>query len=1133
MSANLKGLVEVRSTLANELVSYFDALAARMSKLPKYYPPRFGDGTASMFDALRQRVVLVDRRKRSERRADAKTSSGHSLGRAYDTPVLPSAAPVTDGSSSFPWDDGVIERFRRLVVLGDPGAGKSWILRREAWRLARAGANQIARGQIDVGNVILPIFARLSDLAASSSLFEDSLAQHVSSGYSDRFAMLVRSKVVTGECVLFLDALDEVPAEQPTHGQPVMALPGYRQHLVRRLRDFALRHQHPRLVMTSRIVGYDGSPFDGSEVDVVPLENGQLEVFARAWLLDRAGDFLASLENVHLLGLARIPLMLALLCRMVEAARRTEAAALPNRRTKLYEQCLQGLLRDWQIVDKGRTSDSIVVSQPYVAALIEILGDVSLELLEEGRQEFSESLFGERLRNRLGALPPGHELYGRTPSSLIGEFKNAGVLTLASDVDDSPLLLLHFSIQQYLAARALSTREDWLARSVKHVYDPSWQEVLELLGGLLGERLPQYIFTLLRNHDEDLFCRRLLLAIRAAGQGDEGDLPSAYAIMLVDEVIALVVDPPPWINRRELHTLLAPWPDVAIPRLANLWTSPQAFGRWGWRSSRRHFHTLRNGRIGQYLLRCFWWLRSWAEQCDDDVREAVQETIETIRSPEVIPTLRLISQRDERPATHQAMLIRLAKLAGPAFLPELRTRLNVADTYARVSIVRDLAAAGFHHVVDDLLEWFRQEGGVSSKNWHVASLLRDLGRITSPSVSSDVDELCRALAGPDCCLAAQRLAELGHAAAIPQLRRMISGGHRPSQEVAIDALVRLNARDALPELIEASQPARDWMTGKIVYFTRAVEAALTLGEAGEYEHIPRDALLVSPSAIDALAQAYGVEQMGDAPLSPLAAYLSEQGARTVLHEELIHEDVTMRLTGVAVLERIRGDWAKAHLEAMSTDRDPHVRMASLRALRRIGYARAITPLRVVLHDIAVTEFTQDDANATEDATADDIDVIMIVLHKLAHVAELELIYCPADTDTLMDLVMNDSLVLTQVMAAVILGTRRERASISALVLRLTGMLGSPYPPSPERRWLVASIAWALGEMRADELPVMMQTVMLADDFYAPVALSILHRIREREAIAVPPARRCSPIRKWFRHHGYILNSGIRAVTSDQ
>ncbi|HNS23119.1 MAG TPA: hypothetical protein PKH24_21660, partial [Sedimentisphaerales bacterium] len=139
-------------------------------------------------------------------------------------------------------------------------------------------------------------------------------------------------------------------------------------------------------------------------------------------------QFQTKLSNsVQVRGLARIPLMLGLLCKACPEG------SFPAKRSDLYESCLRGLLRDWHIDDRKPSQGKRIESErscEYVDALMEVLGEISLRLLDERQEQFSESKLREILERWLKSDRCSSEFSGGRASSseLIGRFKADGIL---------------------------------------------------------------------------------------------------------------------------------------------------------------------------------------------------------------------------------------------------------------------------------------------------------------------------------------------------------------------------------------------------------------------------------------------------------------------------------------------------------------------------------------------------------------------------------------------------------------------------------------------------------------------------------------------------------------------------------
>ena len=414
MPATLTDLVGVRSRLVDEVLTYLDTLAADMAVLPAYYPAhlRTAETGTTRFDAIRQLVQVAEDRAVFEQWLAAERERLRAAGQdvddrqAYapfrslpdheDADTMPRDRPAPP--PPLPWDQHAGQRFKRAVILGDPGFGKTWLLRYEARRLAREGAQKLRARTRALNDLVLPIWARLSDVNQSDDPLEDTLVALAGMGYSEAFRRFIRERLQTDRCVILLDAWDEVPVEVPPDGQPLAYLPRFRQRLGQRLAAFALQFPKPRLLITSRIVGYIESPLpDAQELELLAFDTHSLEAFVRVWFGDEntkdsptlTQQFLALVrEHPRVHGLARIPLMLTLLCRVYQE----QPIDFPTRRVDLYSRCLRGLLRDWK-----EEKDKRQISDAYVDAVLELLYVVGYSLFSEGYDQFSESLLRTKI----------------------------------------------------------------------------------------------------------------------------------------------------------------------------------------------------------------------------------------------------------------------------------------------------------------------------------------------------------------------------------------------------------------------------------------------------------------------------------------------------------------------------------------------------------------------------------------------------------------------------------------------------------------------------------------------------------------------------------------------------------------
>lgn len=311
-----ENLFSVRSRTVEAVLNYLDKAAERSAEIPAYYPSHLRSverGLAAFAQIHQTAKVATDRREferwraeEGERRRRAGFPVSHA---AYSVRTgQPEAESDLNGpdrrTRTIVWDHTTAEtdEFRRAIILGDPGMGKSWLLRHEAWRLARRAAVGLRDRTLPFAQLVLPIRLRLSDLKNTRGPVFDAILElicgksaHSTRGEKDSelFRWFLRQVLGGPNTVLLLDGWDEV-----ARGRDV---------LQERLIDFSERYRHQRILLASRIVGYDASPILGAKELVLQMFGpGEVEAFARVWFQEdtegNSDDFLQALRSSYSLG---------------------------------------------------------------------------------------------------------------------------------------------------------------------------------------------------------------------------------------------------------------------------------------------------------------------------------------------------------------------------------------------------------------------------------------------------------------------------------------------------------------------------------------------------------------------------------------------------------------------------------------------------------------------------------------------------------------------------------------------------------------------------------------------------------------------------------------------------------------
>jgi HEAT repeat protein len=384
-----------------------------------------------------------------------------------------------------PWEQ-VVAAYDRLVVLGDPGMGKSWLLRAQAHRLAEEARQDLAGSADSRGRVLVPVVIRAGVLAKlpGKTLAEAVSRYLVAEGWlPPRSADWMRDQIDAGGVVLLVDALDEVPVRGSG--------PGSWQRVADLLRRWTESCTGTaRCVVTSRLAGYAGPPVPGArEAELLPFEPQDVQRAADAW--DLPGQATAQLREwlaqPAVAAMARIPLLLALLCSL--AADPIRQQRLIQTRAELYGAVV------WQFLSGAHRSGGPggigeVVGEAERQTLLAALGRVAFTFAETSRGWIDQLPYRELVE----ALRGAGDALGTPPEVVLDRLvTRAGMLvpTGSPAVGEQDYLFLHRTMAEYLVARHLAglPTSDRMRIVVAHQwFEPDWAEVIPMLGALLATR---------------------------------------------------------------------------------------------------------------------------------------------------------------------------------------------------------------------------------------------------------------------------------------------------------------------------------------------------------------------------------------------------------------------------------------------------------------------------------------------------------------------------------------------------------------------------------------------------------------------------------------------------------------------
>ena len=407
-----------------------------------------------------------------------------------------------------------------MIVLGDPGAGKTTFLKYLALHLA--GGHGAELGVDARVPFLVPLSAyanRLSERDRNVPLGKFIADYYEERGVDLAVGAMLDEALTQGGALLLLDGLDEVQNL------------AQRRVVIERVVDFFTRHRRAgnKFVITSRIVGYrEVRPVvEGlAECTLVDFDQDEIEFFIARWTraLEQAArgrtavavqeaeqeerELLDAVDrNPGVRRLAANPLLLNILTLM-----KRQGVTLPERRVELYDNYVATLLKHWNLArGLGRSTsrdldvlETLKVLAPLALWMHETSPGVGLVKQED-------------LRRRLAAIlaDRGVDAPDQAASSFLADVRDHAGLLVERGAREYGFI--HLTFQEYLAGVAIAQKaQQEIAPMVtelgNHVGDDSWHEVGLLAIGYLG---------LIQQRDEA--AGAVLAGLIAAAPGEPGE----------------------------------------------------------------------------------------------------------------------------------------------------------------------------------------------------------------------------------------------------------------------------------------------------------------------------------------------------------------------------------------------------------------------------------------------------------------------------------------------------------------------------------------------------------------------------------------------------------------------------------
>ncbi|MBZ3903464.1 NACHT domain-containing protein [Streptomyces griseiscabiei] len=412
----------------------------------------------------------------------AQTESGARV--AFESLYVPPNLKLGEEDDEGPSDvRNLLKQTTRLVILGDPGGGKT--------TLALKLTLDVARG-LGTGSALqTPLRVVLREYASHYKANQESIIRFLEKQSEAVYSTpasegAIEYLLLNGRAVVVFDGLDELTDTS------------LRETIVDIVEAFAHAYPTTPILVTSRRVGYEMAPLDENMFAVAqlsPFGGMQKQEYVQKWFSQVKGSvgdgdmstrFLV--ESSHASDLTSNPLMLGLMCALYRGE-----GYIPRNRPDLYRRCSEFLFERWD------ASRGISVQKPFEQGIRFAMFSLALSMLDNSGSKggmtereliryTSDYLLGQQYEDRdsADAAAEAFVQYCRG---------RAWVLTDVGTNPDGERIysFTHRTFLEYFSARQLvrdSGGADALYVKLRdHLIDESWDVTSQLAVQFLDERL--------------------------------------------------------------------------------------------------------------------------------------------------------------------------------------------------------------------------------------------------------------------------------------------------------------------------------------------------------------------------------------------------------------------------------------------------------------------------------------------------------------------------------------------------------------------------------------------------------------------------------------------------------------------
>lgn len=357
----------------------------------------------------------------------------------------------------------LLNRLTALVIVGDPGAGKTMLLKHLCIQHCYSESSRF------------PVFIAVRELVATQHTISEAIDRQIARYSSMDAPEALRERVILdGRLLLCVDGFDELDIEDPLHARTAL------RNIAADLSDIIGKNNENAIVISARRESWPTCrpeiPSMFHEYLISPLSSSSIRAFVSKWFGSEEIDIYESLnDEFRLRGYPEFvsnPLLLALTCIVYDKRRQ-----LPSRIAILYQRCIDILLEEWNLTRRISRREKVHGLTPEHKQ--DLLSEIALSFHSKRRSCFSREEVLEELKAHLPKVGISSSEAGNTFDEISAQH---GLLRSWSI--EGFYAFPHMIFQEFFVAKALRDRSNGFEELIRRIDDPFWHSTLLIFAGM-------------------------------------------------------------------------------------------------------------------------------------------------------------------------------------------------------------------------------------------------------------------------------------------------------------------------------------------------------------------------------------------------------------------------------------------------------------------------------------------------------------------------------------------------------------------------------------------------------------------------------------------------------------------------